>query len=168
MIVEALTRPDVYRPVLKALQGHHADEKNGGAGEDRLVVSGASWESYLEVDRALGHDRAEPRLYYLDGELEIMTTSLRHERLKKWLTGFIEDYLLASGITAFPHGQATLRALKEAEAEPDESWCLGSEKEYADLVLEIALTSGGMRWHRQTGFIGVFLCARFGCGGKTL
>jgi len=35
--------------------------------------------------------------------------------------------------------------LKEAGAEPDESWCIGSEKKFPDLVLEIALTSGGVR-----------------------
>ena len=35
-------------------------------------------------------------------------------------------------------------ALKQAGAEPDESWCLGEEKEFPDLVLEIALTSGGV------------------------
>jgi hypothetical protein len=44
-----------------------------------------------------------------------------------------------------PRGQATMRlALKAAGAEPDESWCLGLEKEFPDLVLEIALTSGGV------------------------
>ena len=35
-------------------------------------------------------------------------------------------------------------ALKAAGAEPDESWCIGPEKEFPDLVLEIALTSGGV------------------------
>jgi Uma2 family endonuclease len=35
-------------------------------------------------------------------------------------------------------------ALKEAGAEPDESWCVGEEKEFPDFVLEIALTSGGI------------------------
>ena len=35
-------------------------------------------------------------------------------------------------------------ALREAGAEPDESWCIGPEKEFPDLVLEIALTSGGV------------------------
>jgi Uma2 family endonuclease len=34
--------------------------------------------------------------------------------------------------------------LKEAVAEPDESWCIGEEREFPDLVLEIALTSGGI------------------------
>lgn len=46
-------------------------------------------------------------------------------------------------VEIMPRGQATMRlALKEAGAEPDESWCLGEEKEFPDLVLEIALTSG--------------------------
>ena len=35
-------------------------------------------------------------------------------------------------------------ALKQAGAEPDKSWCIGQEKEFPDLVLEIALTSGGI------------------------
>ena len=34
--------------------------------------------------------------------------------------------------------------LKAAGAEPDESWCIGEEKKFPDLVLEIALTSGGV------------------------
>lgn len=36
------------------------------------------------------------------------------------------------------------QALKQAGAEPDESWCIGKEREFPDLVLEIALTSGGV------------------------
>ena len=36
------------------------------------------------------------------------------------------------------------RALKQAGAEPDKSWCIEVEKEFPDLVLEIALTSGGV------------------------
>jgi Uma2 family endonuclease len=36
-----------------------------------------------------------------------------------------------------------MRILKEAGAEPDKSWCIDEEKQWPDLVLEIALTSGG-------------------------
>ena len=67
------------------------------------------------------------------------------ERIKKWISGFLEDYFLAARTEIMPRGQATMRlALKQAGAEPDESWCLGQEKEFPDLVLEIALTSGGI------------------------
>ena len=49
-------------------------------------------------------------------------------------------------ITIMPRGQATmLLALQQAAAEPDESWCLGEIGKFPDLVLEIALSSGGVR-----------------------
>jgi Uma2 family endonuclease len=112
--------------------------------EQRVVYFGISWARYLAIDKKLGDDRAVPQLYFLDGELEIMTTSNEHERVKRYIGGFLEDYFLETGIQIVPRGQATMRLpLKEAGAEPDESWCIGEEKEFPDLILEIALTSGG-------------------------
>ncbi len=120
-------------------------DREGADAEQRLVFCGISWERYLAFDKKLGDDRPSPRLYYLEGELEIMTTSNQHERLKEWLGDFMADYFLETGIEIVPRGQATMRrALKEAGAEPDESWCIGTEKKFPDLVLEIALTSGGI------------------------
>src|SRR5207244_3372872 len=117
----------------------------GGAAEQRVVFCGVAWDRYLAFDKKLGDDRPGPRLYYLAGELEVMTTSNEHERVKKWIGGFMDDFFLEAGTEIMPRGQATMRlALKEAGAEPDESWCIGPEKEFPDLVLEIALTSGGI------------------------
>src|SRR5438552_592074 len=117
----------------------------GAEPEQRVVFCGVSWKRYLAFDKALGDDRPGPRLYYLDGELEIMSTSNEHERVKEWIGGFMEDYFLEKGIEIMPRGQATMRlTLKQAGAEPDKSWCIGHEKEFPDLVLEIALTSGGV------------------------
>src|SRR5881296_289709 len=109
MIFESITRPKVRRPFFKALQWHPKGDENGTVGEDRLVLSGVSWERYLQLDEALGHDRPDPRLYYLDGELEIMSTSLKHEELKKWLADLLGDYLYEAEIETFPHGQATIK-----------------------------------------------------------
>jgi Uma2 family endonuclease len=139
-------------PLLTDESGTGSDEllrpeplAGGAEPEQRIVVCGISWDRYLAYDKKLGDNRSGPRLYYLEGELEIMTTSNEHERIKKWLGGFIEDYFLATGTDVATRGQATMRiALKEAGAEPDESWCIGAEKEFPDLVLEIALTSGGV------------------------
>jgi Uma2 family endonuclease len=145
MMLEVLTRPDIAEPLRQVLSEKGSSvSRNGIGGEERWVMSGVSWESYQQLDTALGEDRPEPRLYYLDGELEIMTTSLMHERLKEWLGTLVEDYLFEAGVETFPHGQATLRRLREAGAEPDKSWCFGDEKEHPDLVVEIALTSGGL------------------------
>src|SRR5882724_7299619 len=74
-----------------------------------------------------------------------MITSNEYERIKKWIGGLMDLYFDETGIDIMPRGQATIRLpLKEAGAEPDESWCIGEEKEFLDLVLEIALTSGGI------------------------
>jgi len=144
MILEVLDRPKVRRPVREALRGPAEGEPSISAGEERLVLSGVSWERYLEVDAAFEDDRQDPRLYYLEGELEIMSTSVLHDKIKKWLGDFIGDFLFESGLEAFPHGQATLRGMKQAAAEPDESWCLHADKAVPDIVLEVALTSGGI------------------------
>jgi Uma2 family endonuclease len=117
---------------------------DGAEPEERVVTSGISWDGYQAFDKALGDNRPGPRLYYLNGELEIMTTSHEHERIKKWIADFLGDYFMAAGIEIVPRGQATIRRLKQAGAEPDESWCIGQEKEFPDLVLEVALTSGGI------------------------
>ena len=119
---------------------------NGAEPEQRVILCGVSWPRYLALDQALGDDRPGPRFYYLDGELEIMSTSEEHERIKKWIAGFMDIYFEESETENIPRGQATMRlALKQAGAEPDESWCILEEKKFPDLVLEIALTSGGVR-----------------------
>ena len=141
MLLETLTRADVREPVLEALKNA---PQSPDAGEDRLVLSGISWEQYLEIDEAFGHDRSTPRMYFHDGELEIMTVSFRDEKVKKWIPDLLGDYLFETDIEVSPHGQTTIRILEEAGAEPDESWCFGEEKEFPDLVLEVALTSGGI------------------------
>jgi Uma2 family endonuclease len=118
---------------------------DGSEPEARVVVSGISWNSYLAFDKQLGDDRPGPRFYYLKGELEIVTTSREHERIKKWIGGLLELYFDAADLNTCSYGQATMRLpFKQAGAEPDECWCIGADKEVPDVVLEIALTSGGL------------------------
>lgn len=113
--------------------------------ERRVALGGISWDSYISLDQALGDDRPSPRLYYLDGELEIMTTSNEHERIKEWIGDLLTIFFDQEGMEIMPRGQATMRMMQQAGAEPDKSWCIGAEGEWPDLVLEIALSSGGLR-----------------------
>ncbi|HEV8544615.1 MAG TPA: Uma2 family endonuclease [Verrucomicrobiae bacterium] len=77
---------------------------------------------YLRFDKTLRDDRPGPRLYYLDGDLEITSTSDEHERIKTWVGGFLEDCFIEEEFDIVTRGQATMRAaLKKAGAEPDES-----------------------------------------------
>jgi Uma2 family endonuclease len=116
---------------------------DGTEPEQRIIVCGVSWRDYLKFDKLLGDDRSGPRLYYLDGDLEIMSTSEEHERIKKWVAGFVEDYLMEQDFEVTTRGQATMRrAVKKAGAEPDDAWCLGEPKKFPDLVFEVALTTG--------------------------
>ncbi|MBI2926027.1 MAG: Uma2 family endonuclease [Verrucomicrobia bacterium] len=148
MIVELFTEPKARRPFVKAFRKAARTEGNGApsiaSGEERVVLCGVNWGQYERLDEELGHDRPGPRLYWFDGQLEIMTTFLKHEQIKKGLATLVEDYLFETGTEIFPHGQATMKRLADAGAEPDESWCLEEEKEFPDLVLEVALRSGGI------------------------
>ena len=124
MILEILDRPNVRRPLRRALHDSTNGQEDRTIGEERLILSGVSWEQYEELDKELGDDRPGPRLYFLDDEIEIMSTALRHEKLKEWIGDLVGDYLIESDREAFPHGQATMKRLTEAGAEPDKSWCL--------------------------------------------
>ena len=143
MVIELLTEKRAGQRTLADLL-HPRAGRNGAKPEERVVFGGVSWEDYLAVDEALEQDRQHPRLYYYDEQLEIMSTSDRHDELKKWIGDFIGDFLFEREIHAFPRGQATMRLSKTAVAEPDESWCLHKRSKFPDLILEVALTSGGL------------------------
>ena len=143
MLSSVLTRPYEASASMELLRPEPL--ASGGAPEERVIICGISWDRYLAFDKALGDDRPGPRLFYREGELEIMTTSNEHERIKKWIGGFLEIYFEHLGLEVTPRGQATIRSvLKRTGAEPDEAWCLREEKEFPDLILEVALTSGGI------------------------
>lgn len=119
---------------------------DGAKPEQRAVFSNISWEKYLAIDKERGKDCSVPRFYYLAGELEIMSTSEEHETRKKLLGDLLALYFEEAEIEVFPRGQATMWIeLKKAGAEPDESWCIERTKKYPDLVVEIALSSGGIQ-----------------------
>jgi Uma2 family endonuclease len=99
-----------------------------------------------------------------------MTTSPRHERIKKLIARLLELHALVHGIPITGFGSATYRR-EEAERglEPDECYCVGKEKEYPDLAVEVVLSSGGVNklavyeglgvrevWFWQTGTFRVF------------
>jgi Uma2 family endonuclease len=87
MLAELLRGEEEMRAFVEPLRPEPTAE--GFEPEERLVICGVSWERYL----ALGDDRPGPRFYYLDGELEMMTTSNEHERIKKWIGDLMAVYL---------------------------------------------------------------------------
>lgn len=111
--------------------------------EERRTISNVTWEQYEGLLAQLG-DSLAYRVNYLDGVLEIVAPSRRHETGKTRIGTLLEIYFLETDLEYFPMGFTTFRkAANQVGVEPDESYCLGTEKEFPDLVIEVIVTSGG-------------------------
>jgi Uma2 family endonuclease len=112
--------------------------------EERFITTGVSWKKYEALLEKLG-DSLRYRVTYLEGTLEIMSPSRRHERNKSIVGSLLEAYFQERRIQYFPVGSTTLRKEeKKGGTEPDESYCIGTDKEIPDLAIEIVVTSGGV------------------------
>ena len=112
--------------------------------EEKRLITGVSWEQYEALLAALG-DSPGYRVTYLDGVLEIMSPSRRHESGKKRIGTLLEIYFVETDTEFFPLGSTTFRSPgQRGGTEPDESYCLGTEKDFPDLAIEVVITSGGL------------------------
>ncbi len=119
--------------------------------ERHQLINGISWQQYEALLETLGDAegtlRARPgyRLHYLDHILEIMTPSRWHESKKTCIGNLLEIYFLCYQIPYFPMGSTTFKnELQQVGLEPDESYCLFTDKALPDLAIEVILTSGGL------------------------
>ena len=81
----------------------------------------------------------------MDHYLELMPpVSEAHEERKSHLGRLIDAWCFHRGIRFFVRGNTTMVKVGEAGGEPDEAFCFGEKKPVSDLVIEVALTSGGL------------------------
>lgn len=112
--------------------------------EEKFITSGVSWEIYEALLFKL-EDNSHYRVSYLDGVLEIVSPSLRHEKIKKNLAMLLENFLYRKRINCIPMGSTTFRnKAKKAGAELDECYCIGEEKIVPDIAIEVNITSGNI------------------------
>lgn len=112
---------------------------------DQLVVMhGIDWRTYSALRELL--DSPGIRLTFLEGALEIMSPSKRHEHEKTTIARMIEVFALERDVPLRGYGSTTFkREARERGLEPDECYCLGHELGDApDVALEIVVTSGGI------------------------
>jgi Uma2 family endonuclease len=112
--------------------------------EERRIITGVSW---LQSEALLAElaDRSTYRVAYLDGVLEIGSPSRRHENRKTQIGTLLEVYFVETDTEYFPLGATTLRQPQaQAGGEPDESYCIGTDKEIPDLAIEVVVTSSGI------------------------
>ncbi len=113
--------------------------------EEKLItLYGITWEQFKAIEEQLENNR-EVRLSYLVGVMEIMSPiGDRHERVKRTLGLLLEAYMREKGIRFYSCGGFTIEEPGYASGTPDESYCIGSDKETPDIVIEIIVTSGTM------------------------
>ncbi len=112
--------------------------------EWRYIIDRVEWEQY-ETLLARNGDNAAYRVTYLDGAVEIMSPSRRHESRKTRIGDLLVIYFLEADINYFPFGSTTLRQeAQRSGIEPDEAYCIGTDKEFPDLAIEVIVTSGGI------------------------
>lgn len=115
--------------------------------DQRIVMRGQNWASYKALLAVRG-DRRGPRIDYLDGVVQLMTPSRRHEFYKSGLGRLLEAWCTEHRIKYTPYGSWTLDDESEqAAVEADESYVFGDDPDSVplpQLAIEIVWTSGGI------------------------
>ena len=110
--------------------------------EKLVTVADVSWEEFKGIEAQLNNNR-NVRLSYLSGILEIMSPiGDKHEYVKTTLGYLLEAYMRELGIRFYGRGGFTLEEPGYASGTPDESYCIDSNKETPDIVIEVIVTSG--------------------------
>jgi Uma2 family endonuclease len=112
--------------------------------EQRIIINNVTWQQY-ETLRATLDDIPGLRMTYLEGTLELMNPSKKHELDKTTIARLIEIYVLEMDIDLTGYGSTTFRKqIKARGLEPDECYCFGQIKEVPDIAIEVVLSSGGI------------------------
>lgn len=114
--------------------------------DQHVVLRTMAWQDF-EALLAIRGDRAGVRVYYLDGEIELTSSTRIHEERKKTLARLLEIWAMESDVALNGFGSWTLKnEIRETGAEPDECYIVGdtTEKDVPDLAIEV-------EWSRTTG-----------------
>ncbi|MBI1913372.1 MAG: Uma2 family endonuclease [Planctomycetes bacterium] len=131
------------------------NERRGG--EQRLLLHCISWDEYVALGEIL-KDRPALRMTYDRGNLEFMTTSPEHERLKKRLSRVLEALAEEFGREIATAGNMTFRREDlDRGLEPDDCFWIAHEAQVRtrqdwdptrdpppDLILEIEISRSAL------------------------
>ncbi len=113
--------------------------------EQQYTVSGVSWSAYEALLADLGDDFPGLRVHYLEGTLEITMPGRKHEISKDNIARLLGAYFEETRTRFYGLGSTTFRReAKRRGAEPDTSFCVGTDKEFPDIAIEVVQTSGGI------------------------
>jgi Uma2 family endonuclease len=115
------------------------------AEDHRVFLHDVPWDDYERM-AAIRGESAVPRMTYLEGEIELMSPSLQHEKLATLIGRLVEAYAEERGLDLDGYGSWTVNS-KEAGrgAEADKCYVLSRrEPQRPDLAIEVEWTTGGI------------------------
>jgi Uma2 family endonuclease len=105
--------------------------------DDHVVLRNVSWTLFEQILQAKGED-AMPRIAYLDGTLELKTSSAEHERIVVMISRLLEGYAAERGLDINSFLRWTLRSQEMARGvEADDCYFIGARKGFPDLAIEV-------------------------------
>jgi Uma2 family endonuclease len=113
--------------------------------DQRITLHGIPWGVYEAFLKARG-DSAGVRVAYLKGELELMTPSFDHERIKTSIHTLLFAWSEETGTILVGAGSWTLKSRSKGRgAEPDQCYVLGTGRpKVPDIAIEVVWSSGGL------------------------
>ncbi|HLJ09953.1 MAG TPA: Uma2 family endonuclease [Planctomycetaceae bacterium] len=146
--------------------------------DQRLILSDVDWSTYERLLHDL--DGRHLRFNFDQGQLEIMTVSAEHERVKKLLARLLEVLTEVLNIPILGLGNTTFRREDSSRGlEPDECWYIAHEPQMRerdtidltidpppDLVIEVEISRSVVDRMEIYGALGVPEVWR--CDGRSL
>lgn len=110
----------------------------------RLIHSGITWQQFKSIQSGFA-DSPGIRLFYYEGEVEILAVSQDREFFSRTISALLFIYCLEKRIQFAPTGSFTQEKEGVASAQADESYFIGRSRDTLsppDLSIEIVFTSG--------------------------
>jgi Uma2 family endonuclease len=118
------------------------------------VYCNRTWEQFKAIQKGL-EGLSGVRLSFYEGVVEIFMPGRPHEKFKTHIGFLLEMFCFHQNVIVIPTGSATQEKEGVVSAEPDESYCFGTEKPIPDLSIEVIFTSGSTAKLKRYQALGV-------------
>lgn len=105
-----------------------------------MLLHDVPWSTYVGLRDSAANENL--RMTYLEGSLEIMSTSPLHEVTTARIARLVELFCLEREIPLYSYGHMTVRDEAKARGlEPDVWYCRGQDQELPQIAIEIVVTT---------------------------
>jgi Uma2 family endonuclease len=122
--------------------------------DQRLTHSGVSWQQFQSIQEVFNNSPGI-RLFYCEGELEILAVSQEHEIFSCLIGILLAEYFVEKGIEFTPTGTFTQEKEGVASAQADKSYFIGRLGKTPDISIEVVFTSGTLSKLKRYHELGV-------------